>query len=84
MAFTGDTPWHLLGHRLPPKQPIDVWARSAGMDWTIRETPVRYMTESSGTVPALQTLETFQDHKVLYRSDTQAQIGRASCRERVL
>ena len=72
MAFAGDTPWHRLGHRLPPKQPLEVWAHQAGRDWTIRETPVRYMTEGPKTAPSLQTLESFQDHKVLYRSDTQA------------
>ncbi len=84
MAFTGDTPWHLLGHRLPPKQPIDVWARSAGMDWTILETPVRYMSEGPETVPSLQTLESFQDHKVLYRSDTQAPLSVVSSRYQVV
>ena len=41
MAYVGETPWHNLGQQLPAKQPIDVWAREAGMDWTIRETPVR-------------------------------------------
>jgi hypothetical protein len=26
MAYTGQTPWHELGHALPVKQSIDVWA----------------------------------------------------------
>ena len=36
MAYVGETPWHGLGHRLSPKQPIAVWQREAGMDWSIR------------------------------------------------
>jgi hypothetical protein len=43
MAYTGQTPWHELGHALPAKQSIDVWAQAAGMDWRIQETPVRYL-----------------------------------------
>lgn len=40
MAYVGETPWHNLGQQLEPKQPIEVWAREAGMDWTIRSSPV--------------------------------------------
>ena len=43
MAYTGQTPWHQLGHALPKKQSIDVWSQAAGMQWKIQETPVRYM-----------------------------------------
>ena len=32
MAYVGETPWHNLGQQLEPKQPIEVWAREAGMD----------------------------------------------------
>lgn len=35
MAYTGQTPWHQLGHALPKKQSIDVWAQAAGMQWKI-------------------------------------------------
>ena len=88
MAYVGDTPWHNLGQQLPAKQPIDVWAREAGMDWTIREAPVRYMASESGpgghaappspasSVSALyaEPME-FPDQKVLYRSDTKAPLS---------
>jgi phage/plasmid-like protein (TIGR03299 family) len=87
MAYTGDTPWHLLGHQLPPKQPIEVWAQTAGMDWTIRETPVRYMTEdldAPEAIQPLQTLETFPEQKVLYRSDTRAPLSVVSNRYQVV
>ena len=26
MAYLGQTPWHELGNKLPPKQSIEVWA----------------------------------------------------------
>lgn len=72
MAYVGQTPWHELGNQLPPKQPLEVWARSAGMDWRICETPVRYMAEQAG---ALGSIMTFEDQKVLYRSDTKAPLS---------
>jgi phage/plasmid-like protein (TIGR03299 family) len=81
MAFVGDTPWHQLGSELPAKQPIEVWAKKAGMDWTIRETPVRYMAEQAG---ALGSILTFNDQKVLYRSDTKAPLSVVSNRYQVV
>lgn len=50
MAYVGQTPWHGLGHQLPAQQPIEVWAQKAGMDWEIRETPVRFITGTAGTL----------------------------------
>lgn len=72
MAYVGQTPWHELGNQLPPKQPIEIWAQQAGMDWRICETPVRYMAEQAG---ALGSIMTFEDQKVLYRSDTKAPLS---------
>lgn len=82
MAYTGDTPWHRLGHRLQPKQPIEVWAEQAGMDWTIQETPVRFMTQPEGD--SLQALESFCEQKVLYRSDSRAPLSVVSSRYQVV
>jgi phage/plasmid-like protein (TIGR03299 family) len=84
MAFAGDTPWHRLGHHLPPKQPLEVWAQQAGMNWTIQETPVRYMTKGAADVEPLQTLEFFAEQKVLYRSDTRAALSVVSSRYQVV
>ncbi|MBJ2288306.1 hypothetical protein JFT66_29665, partial [Pseudomonas sp. MF6755] len=42
MAYVGATPWHGLGSRLSPKQPLEVWQREAGMDWQIQESPVHF------------------------------------------
>ena len=81
MAYTGATPWHSLGNQLPAKQPIEVWAQKAGMDWTICETPVRYMTEQVG---ALGSIMSFDDQKVLYRSDTKAPLSVVSSRYQVV
>ncbi|QOF79675.1 DUF932 domain-containing protein [Variovorax sp. 38R] len=82
MAYVGDTPWHRLGHRLQPKQPLEVWAQQAGMDWTIQETPVRFMTQAEGD--SLQALESFCEQKVLYRSDSRAPLSVVSSRYQVV
>jgi len=72
MAFVGSTPWHGLGNRLPPKQPLEVWAVKAGMDWSIRETPVCYRTNG---IDQDHGMLTFEDQKVLYRSDNGAALS---------
>lgn len=81
MAYVGETPWHQLGSALPARQPLEVWAKEAGMDWTICETPVRYMAERAG---ALGQIMTFDDQKVLYRSDTKAALSVVSGRYQVV
>jgi len=79
MAFVGQTPWHDLGNRLAPNQPIEVWSQEAGMDWRIMSSPVCYRPE--GLSPS--TLY-FDDHKVLYRSDTNAPLSVVSGRYQVV
>ncbi|MEJ8859509.1 DUF932 domain-containing protein [Variovorax robiniae] len=81
MAYVGQTPWHDLGNQLPAKQPIEVWAEKAGMNWTIRETPVRFMADQAG---ALGSIMTFDDQKVLYRSDTKAPLSVVGSRYQVV
>lgn len=80
-ADSGETPWHGLGNALPAKQSIDVWAQQAGMDWEIRESPVRYMTEQIGSLGSIMS---FDDQKVLYRSDTKAPLSVVSGRYQVV
>lgn len=72
MAYVGATPWHGLGNELPPKQSIDVWAEKAGMNWSICESPVRYLADQAGALGAIMT---FDDQKVLYRSDTKTPLS---------
>lgn len=81
MAYVGETPWHQLGSALPAHQPIEVWADKAGMNWTIEETPVRYMAGQAG---ALGSILTFADQKVLFRSDTKAALSVVSNRYQIV
>lgn len=48
MAYVGRTPWHGLGNKLPEQQPLEVWMEQAGLDWTIHETPVRFINGNKG------------------------------------
>ena len=90
MAYVGERPWHELGNQLPANQSIEVWAREASMDWTIRETPVRYVPEAFAGDGATRkdgaTHEPlpFEGQKVLYRSDTQTALSVVSNRYKVV
>lgn len=81
MAYVGETPWHGLGHSLAPKQPLEVWAKQAGMDWQIQESPVRFMAETAGHLGAIHT---FPEQKVLFRSDNQQALSVVSQRYQVV
>lgn len=83
MAYAGQTPWHQLGSALPRQQPIDAWAQAAGMQWHIRETPVRYLATDDDTSLYGEAME-FADQKVLYRSDTKAPLSVVSGRYQVV
>ena len=77
MAYVGDTPWHGLGNQLPQKQPIEVWAQAAGMDWHIKESPVHFSIEN---IHNASMFGTFEDQKVLYRSDSNQALSVVSSR----
>ncbi|KAA0973776.1 DUF932 domain-containing protein [Pseudomonas sp. ANT_J28] len=81
MAYVGATPWHGLGNHLSPKQPLEVWQQEAGMNWQIRESPVRFVADSVGH---LGTIHSFPEQKVLYRSDTKAPLSVVSQRYQVV
>ena len=81
MAYVGATPWHGLGSRLSPQQPLEVWQREAGMDWKIQDSPVHFKSDSIGT---LGSIHTFSEQKVLYRSDTKAPLSVVSQRYQVV
>lgn len=82
MAYVGDTPWHGLGNQLSPKQPIEVWARQAGMDWTIESADVRFVAGQTGS--GLGSIHAFPEQRVLYRSDTKAPLSVVSSRYQVV
>jgi phage/plasmid-like protein (TIGR03299 family) len=81
MAYVGAEPWHGLGNRLPPKQSLEIWAQNAGMDWQIQESPVRFMSDTIGT---LGTIHSFPEQKVLYRSDNKEALSVVSQRYQVV
>lgn len=81
MAFINATPWHGLGNQLSTNQSIEVWAQQSGINFEIKETPVRFMTESVGSLGAIMS---FPEQKVLYRSDTKAALSVVSNRYQVV
>jgi phage/plasmid-like protein (TIGR03299 family) len=81
MAYVGEAPWHGLGNRLSPNQPLEVWQREAGMDWQIESSAVHFKSAESGL---LAPIHTFPDQKVLYRSDTQKPLSVVSQRYQVV
>jgi hypothetical protein len=80
MAYVGATPWHGLGNQLASNQPLEVWAKQAGMDWKIEEAEVRFVAGSAG----LGSIHAFPEQKVLYRSDTKTPLSVVSSRYQVV
>lgn len=80
MAYSGAEPWHGLGNKLAPKQPLEVRKRAAGMDWTI-EAEVRFVAAGNRN---LGSIHAFPEQKVLYRSDTKAPLSVVSARYQVV
>ena len=80
MAYAGERPWHGLGNRLDPQQPLEVWRKEAGMDWEIEESQVRFVSGNHN----LGVINAFPEHKVLYRSDTNAPLSVVSKRFQVV
>ncbi|VWC41443.1 hypothetical protein BCO23253_07138 [Burkholderia contaminans] len=81
MAYVGADPWHGLGNKLAPKQPLEVWARAAGMDWRIEEAEVRFVAAGNRS---LGSIHAFPEQKVLYRSDTKVPLSVVSSRYQVV
>lgn len=82
MAYVGEQqPWHGLGNQLSPRQPIDVWAREAGMNWTIESAEVRFVAGGSNN---LGSIHAFPEQRVLYRSDTKEPLSVVSSRYQVV
>lgn len=80
MAYVNEEPWHGLGNRLTPKQPIEVWQKQAGMDWQINETEVLFNVSNEGGLH----VKSHSDSKVLFRSDTHAPLSVVSNRYKVV
>ena len=77
MAYVGDTPWHGLGNQLTQQQPIEVWAKQAGMDWRIESSNVSYMAQNERGQSIIMP---YEEQRVLYRSDTHTPLSVVSQR----
>ena len=82
MAYVGDTPWHGLGNQLPKNQPIEVWQKSAGMDFEIKQTDVLFNAANGDG--NLLNLRVNSDATVLYRSDNSEPLSVVSKRYKVV
>lgn len=63
-AAGSETPWHGLGETVDPDASVETWKKAAGLEWEARRAEVKFQSEQS------QSLETYADKHVLYRSDT--------------
>ncbi len=82
MAYVGQQPWHGLGNKLAPNQPIEVWAQQAGLDWTIESSEVRFVSGNAGS--NIGAIHAFPDQKVLFRSDRKTPLAVVSSRYQVV
>lgn len=82
MAYVGSTPWHGLGNKLPPNQPIEVWQREAGMDFEIKKSIVLFNADNGDN--SLLNLRNNMDASVLYRSDNLEPLSVVSKRYKVV
>lgn len=81
LAKDGQQPWHGLGNKLAPNQPVEVWAERAGMNWRIEESEVRYVAAGHKN---LGSIHAFPEQKVLYRSDSRMPLAVVSARYQVV
>lgn len=72
IAWVGEVPWHGLGQQLPANSPMEVWAKAAGMDFTINQSSLQYHAPNS---QSQRTRFNFPGWKALYRDDTNAPLG---------
>jgi len=66
-AHVGEKAWHGLGQQLEAGQPLEVWAKAAGLSHTVERSMVQY---AAGDI-----LLPHIGRDVLYRSDTNAPLG---------
>ena len=77
MAFVGETPWHGLGQKLEQDASFEQWQVAAGMDWTIKSSPVYFEDTDENEH---RNLESFEGKNVLFRSDNKKGLGLVSDR----
>lgn len=79
MAYVGAKPWHGLGNQLTEQQPINIWLKEAGMDWTIEQSDVLFNADN-----AALHIRPYSDSKVLFRSDSLTPLSVVSNRYKVV
>jgi len=62
MAYTGETPWHELGFKLPETASIEEWRRAARLEWEALTAELQWQAPDGQTM-------TYPGRFVLYRSD---------------
>jgi len=62
IAYTGETPWHGLGFKLPETASIDEWRVAAKLEWEARTAELEWQAPGGHTM-------TYPGRFVLYRSD---------------
>lgn len=67
MAYVGETPWHGLGRALTKGQPIEIWAKEAGMNFNIEKSPLHFNANGESSL--------FPARVALYRSDNGAPLS---------
>lgn len=82
IAYVGEKPWHGLGSKLPPSQPIEIWQKSAGMDFVIKQSIVLFNADNGSN--SLLNLRNNMDASVLYRSDNLEPLSVVSKRYKVV
>ena len=67
-AFTGSRSaiWHGLGQEIPDTSSIEEWIKAAGLGWKVKSADVMFNAQS---------MKSFDDRVVLYRSDNEAPLS---------
>ncbi len=82
MAYTGEAPWHRLGHEMEADATIEEWAAAAGMEWTVERAPVQFSVDDE--MVGADGLVTYPSQDVLYRSDTHDPLSVVSGRYQIV
>lgn len=77
MAYVGAKPWHGLGQEVTPGASLEQWMTEAHLDWQYNEATVQF-TDDIGNK------HSFNDHKVLFRSDNSKPLSVVSNRYQVV
>ena len=67
IAYTGQTPWHGLGKALLPTDPLQIWAKESGTDFSVKPLPLVYFADDGVSRSASKV--------VLTHSKTRQELG---------